>query len=105
MAHHVYKFRYALANLPIKFLHLPIKFYIIIIQNTYLRVKGNFRATYKLVGVIRFHTYGGGTNHYTAFVRSVHDPTQWFHADDSQVSTIYSCICYELRMHAIGIIC
>ncbi len=62
------------------------KLYHMLIQSTTVIVSG--KATYKLVGAIRFVECGMGLNHYTAFIRSSLDPTQWFHIDDSVVSSM-----------------
>jgi len=56
-------------------------------QTTRLKVYGEMsNAWYKLVGAIRFIEYVGGVNHYTAFIHSIHNSTQWFYMDDSRVS-------------------
>ncbi len=40
---------------------------------------------YKLVGVIKYIKLSETTGHYTAFIRSRSDHSQWFHVDDNKV--------------------
>ncbi|XP_064393169.1 uncharacterized protein LOC135340729 isoform X3 [Halichondria panicea] len=59
------------------------------IQSTLLTVCGEKKtARYKLVAAIRYLEIGFGVNHYTSFVCSHEDPTQWFHIDDSKVEVV-----------------
>ena len=54
-------------------------------QKAILHVNGR---TYRLVGVVVHVVLAQGLGHYTAFIRSKCDGTQWFYADDTKVYSI-----------------
>ena len=45
------------------------------------------QCVYHLRGVIVYDKLLKDLNHYRAFFRSLKDPTKWFHANDSMVSS------------------
>ena len=60
-------------------------------QDYHLKIPHS-QSIYQLRSVIVFDKLSGGTNHYRAFFRSLKDPTQWFHANDSIVSPLHSIV-------------
>ena len=48
------------------------------------------RAVYKLKGVVTHKSVTSTLGHYMSYIKSLHDPTQWFCADDSQVKLVPS---------------
>ncbi len=56
------------------------------LQKTSLTINGvDGTANYKLVGIVVHKQLHFGLGHYTAFVRSRLDESQWYHMDDGEV--------------------
>lgn len=53
--------------------------------------KSEPRIVYTLVGVVVHTQLFQGCGHYTSFVRSQVDKSQWIHADDDEVITFCHC--------------
>ena len=56
------------------------------IQQSLLKIPGKRDGVYQLTGVIVHRQLCKTLGHYAAFVRSVHDSSKWFYANDAQVS-------------------
>lgn len=54
-------------------------------QKTTLKLNGHI---YSLTGVVLHTLLGNGVGHYTAFVRSRCDKTQWFYVNDAEVQIL-----------------
>ena len=61
-------------------------------QNSMLHITfGKQPLSYRLTGVVAHHRISQTMAHYTAFVSSLKESRQWFHADDSQVHVHTIC--------------
>ena len=79
------------ARLGMHILSRVFLYVIIYTQDYHLKIPHS-QSIYQLRSVIVFDKLSGGTNHYRAFFRSLKDPTQWFHANDSIVSPLHSIV-------------